>query len=233
MSKQRYSESRRISQSGWIKLGSSPRRSNSSISKEKLNKGRSWAQLARGGIKTEAVATQRGKESLVVDIDFKVKGNDFEKVYPDIYTSVVNIQGSKIKIKKESSRSSALVNVEVHVDVKKGVVGRIYPDILIMLINFMDLRSYLNFASGSGLYSMSLLNSPFIKYLQIYFPEEYKYLIENKDIVLQRHRDLNKKSSYLIYEIHKILYPDYYDYLDEDEYPNEYETEDEPFGGKY
>lgn len=215
--------------SGWIKLGSSPSGSNLPISKKKLNKGRSWAQITSSGIKTKIKIS---KVSLKVDIDFKVRADDFEKMYPDIYTSVVNLKGSKIRIKKESPSVRAPVNIEVHIDVKRELVDRIYPDILIVLINFMNLGNYLDYVSNSDLYNKSLLNSPFLKYLEVYFPDERKYLIENKSVVLRTHRKLDPKSSYLIYEIHQILYPEYYEDegvyedVEENKYPNEYEIED-------
>lgn len=196
--------------SGWIRLGSGSLRDDLTVSKRELNKGLNWAQLVGKNVKTEVKIYDKSKVLLTVDINFKVKEHNLEKVYPKIYTSLASLGSSEVKINKESSS----INIGVHINVQKKLADRIYPDILIMLIGYMDIKSYLNFISGNDLDDMSLLNGPYIKYLKTYSPGEYEHIVENRDVVLQTHRNLDPKSSSLIYEIHRILNPEYY----EDEY---------------
>ncbi len=118
---------------------------------------------------------------------------------------------TEFKVLKAKSKTKVdVISLNIEMKITPSAISKIYPDILVQMMPFMDEKSYLNFvAVNSRMEEMSLKNSTFLEFLRNYRPNEYRDVLNSEKMFK------NISPKYIYYEIHKELYPDYY-YVDED-----------------
>lgn len=140
-----------------------------------------------------------------------------------------NLVKTDIKIQKPKGKSKIeTVKVEMKMKLTPSAISKIYPDILIQMMPFMGEESYLSFVSvNNRMEDMSLKNYTFLEFLKNFRPKEYERVIESE----KYYKKVSPKYKY--YEIHRELYPDYYEENEDDEKNTEYETKEYEFDDPY
>lgn len=132
----------------------------------------------------------------------------------------------KTRSETKKSPKKDIIEVNIKMELNPNIFKEIYPDILFNLMKFMDEESYLNFTSvDERIEDMSLKNTSFLYYLQQYHPIEYQKVLENEKLYMSKVKHIDLKYKY--YEIHKLLYPDYYEEVEKSDLTESYEEPDE------
>jgi len=144
-----------------------------------------------------------------------------KKNWSEIVKTNVSISGVPKTL--DNNKKTKPVEVDIKLKIPLNSLDKIYPDVLITLMQFMDEKSYLSFtASSDSLEDMSLTNIPFLNYIKRYkSKKEFQNIINQKKTYLKKLKGLEQ--NYLYYTIHKELYPYYYYTKEEEE---EFEEEE-------
>lgn len=139
------------------------------------------------------------------------------KISPTPKKSWAGIVKTNIKVKDvpkvipvKPTTQAKPIEINIQLKIPPSHIEKIYPDILIVMMPYMDEKTYLAFTSATEkLEDLALINITFLEYLKRYRPKKELDTVIGQ-IKTYRTKVKGFERGYDYYDIHQDIYPEHY-----------------------